>query len=373
MELFAYIDETASDNTSDPNAPPGIQLVGAGALFTEAPVGKEVIDEAIASLRSNPDLARYPKSNHNIEKEIFHASSDSPLSKASFISAISSNINGLFHSYLTDLDSERELCMQRSIEDIYRTSSRINLGAIDGLAITKLNIFVEGRKKFNQVHVDEWIERCYNNIDLYALDEIEKPQFYPDIHLNIVDKNCTGIQVCDYLLWMHLRSVKHSDNKWFDILNSNCCNLHNKSRAEYRAVYIMNKFNEEVSSYPVTFTLDVNRIDFESSVKQIQCVVDYLCKIIDSISHEHIKYLLLEYEKDKSTVSHERCYLMCKIYLRSFDTLSIPSLCQAATKSDYVNLVNAKHIAASALRGGSIQQTRELDKMCYLIRSTPRG
>lgn len=366
MELFAYIDETASDRTSGP----GIQLVGAGALFTDAPVGKEVINEAIASLRVHPDLGRYPKSKLNIEKEVFHASKDSPISKECFFKSVNSQIKGEFCCYFTDIDSQREIMSPRSIEEIYRSASRINLAAAHDLPVKKLNIFIESRREFSKSHIEQWIETSYANIDAYAYEFCTSPQYYPSTVISLTDKTNPGVQVSDYLLWMYLRRIKIQDYLWSQFLRQPLTVIETEIRGEFRGSSTLNNFNYSTFNYPYIAQVDPLVADKYLSYQLIFQLTDHLSMHISEIDHGHIEHLVNEYRKRKrnSDYSLDFYIIISKIFLRSFDTLDVPQIFNANSHEKFLNLINAKYIAACALKSGSITQTRVLDKMSVLRR-----
>ena len=199
--ITIYMDETKIMN--------GRKYLGYGALIVSEPDScNQVISDAL-SLLSNADN-KTGKDDKIIAKGYFHASSDTPNAHSAICSSILKLGNSKFVSHFldaTNYDSKQE-------NEIYDYSAFYSTFSLQRIR-EPIRIVMEQRNKLSSNAFKQAFTKKYEELLFCCYDQPFISLTFPKIEFVVSDKNNSGLQICDFLLWATGRKI-NGNSVWYD-------------------------------------------------------------------------------------------------------------------------------------------------------------
>jgi hypothetical protein len=332
MTLYFYADETEFKYNYDETT---TNAYGYGVLITRYPVEEtDVIVEALKELRQDPDIHkpdRQVRDERTIKDEYFHACEDSANAHYHLGTSIKKYIQGKFCYSYDDKSKYPYLLTYSCLEFTYRNEPIV--------------LVVEERGDFKKSHAEEWIENAYRDIERSLVRPPDSPAYFPEVKIEVMNKENAGLQVTDFILWSINRTkMKKPETKWLDILgligssrdfvSSSSFKIENKLFTG--GEYILQKDLDENFSafrYPKScFPLQDLPNNFLDLVDLYLFIEQQLLKIDCTAIPNHILHLrekLIGAVKKLNFANQEKVDYkkviqeVCSIYIRLFDTLPL--------------------------------------------------
>lgn len=202
--LYVYMDES---EFAEPN-----NYVGMGSLVSKEPISKDLIESALKNLRDDPDSHDNNMDKGTLERGFFHACTDSKNAHSHIMNEINSKNLHFFCDFYSKTGERSE--MQVHLDKI-SSSFVISILNVSSFGTEKINFFIERRatetesfyKNLKQILYDRLFEDIYESPYLKT--------YFPDISVNIVNKNEPGVQFVDFLLWT-INRKHNNDNTWYN-------------------------------------------------------------------------------------------------------------------------------------------------------------
>jgi len=202
---YVYIDES---EFAKPDARMGI-----GMLISDAPVEQALINQAIQDLGNDPDIqdsATHSQDQRTLDRNYFHACDDSKNSHSHLMNQINSSVHAEFMAdFQKDPDETPEQLLQRSF-------ANVSIRALQSRE--PVHFYIEGRGNLSEKVFEDLLSGLKIRLSLLAYDQPFIPAYYPKCTVQIVNKQCPGIQACDFLLWTVNRKV-NEDTVWYSRIN----------------------------------------------------------------------------------------------------------------------------------------------------------
>jgi hypothetical protein len=360
-ELHLFIDETVLERHD------GQRLVGAGVLATSRSVSDEIVHEALAALRDDPDrAANAPCFDPRVEaldartlaRGYFHASEDSKNARSWLSRGICKRLSGAFYCSFDVVGTAGD-------EKSFRSRSTSSLFTP---LVTRKHAFItfEERSSFRRRSADELMERIWRGLDWNSFQHFLMATFYPRLTIGVAPKQNPGLQVTDLLLWaVAQREYRAASKKtvWADR-----CGLHPLGSAhtegEHREprwlVFGVNRREYDVAydptirpSYPVeTEAILSAELDFGLAFRLFRDAVEVLRRACQEPLPAHAAHLhgglhnaVAGFARACSPTTVRE---MCRQFVRLFDTL--PLYGDATSAADWHQLLLTKRALALTLR-----------------------
>lgn len=330
--MYIYIDESTFVKN-------GEEYHGVGLFVTKEKIQEEIIDQSLNKLKNDPDIYNEktkPMDMDTINRGYFHSADDSKNAHSHLCRTISENLNGIFKYSYTKPSVESD---ERTLEEIHRLNTKIVSLIITDYS-NPIHIYIEQRTKLTQNLAERLIEDLYSSIDLSTYSHPFLSAYYPQVFVNVVDKDNPGIQVVDFILWAV--NNKYSENKksiWVKYLGLEFSNNYDQPEGDMAGGnYILNAgFQNEdnrigLNVYPHNiFPLKddyYNDVDFETLYILAEQFIHYFqgIKLPQHVTHfgdeiNNITKIL----KASKQISKEHIREVARIFIRLFDTLPIYS------------------------------------------------
>jgi hypothetical protein len=364
MKVFAYADETEfllkSANSS---------IIGSAILITEKEIDESVIASAINNLKAEQSLDK--NDLRTIKNDFFHASSDSKNAHWYLCDAINNNINGLFkYSYHNQSLAKKVT----TIESLNKRTLELAAIPLIDYKFEEITLYIEGRSKFDQKKSEAWIENLYRILEVTLHNQTSMITYFPKINIIVDDKRNPGLQVVDFVLWAHNRTL-NGDFRWLNSLKAVRRDNHRieNSPSSGGSFYLneMIEFPLERLNYPFTIPQESNHNEVIRSYVIMEQTILILSQHIDKlpITIDHFKQVLKSLAKKlikaNKSLSVQLIQEVASVYLRLFDTLPIYSNLKDEDKGGWDVLLFSKYIAALIRRTGFINSGRTIDHIAY--------
>ena len=204
MSRYLYLDETDYSKATP--------HIGYGAMATDTLLEDATIIKAMESLKKDPDRLIEPRKSQDdktIGSGYFHASEDSGNAHSHICDAINADLMGVFSSDFSNYKKTKEK------EGLYKLLAQLNsLRALESR--DKVEFFLEQREDLSEKKLRRWFAEHENNILMSIYNLPWMPTYFPDIGFHIVDKNNSGTQCVDFILWAVNRHIADRDDTWIN-------------------------------------------------------------------------------------------------------------------------------------------------------------
>lgn len=353
---YLYLDESVF---SEPHS-----YIGYGALLTEKKIDNKIIDKALKNLENDEDRfeeVNRKKDDRTLKREYFHAADDSKNAHSHLCKQINDNIQAEFSS---NFIFEEEVGDKK---DTYNLMSKLScIGIFRSLEPVK--IIFEARDDLTIDSVNRWYKKLETEVlkDIYTKPFI--PTSFPKVEFEISNKNNTGLQIVDFLLWVINRKI-NGKPKWFHRLNSVFItemkpnqNGRNWGSCDFKLNNFINGFGK---CYYKEF--DFSKIQ-DDNINNNLLVYFYIYaeKVIDFYSKnelperlKHLKTKIINLADNIMLEDNKRIEKISTLYLKLFD--SVPLIKENTTNKDKQFLLLSKKYLSLTLNNQLINGKRTKD------------
>jgi len=299
---------------------------GYGALLLDDP---NELDKIISYSLLELAEADNERDKPTLERCHFHASKDSPNAH----SAICNGINRLskFKFSATFLEAGDG---NTDIKRIFDASAFYGMLQLNYIR-EPVTIVMEQRNELNKDVFQKFFTRAYNELllDCYRLPFF--PLSFPKIEFKIADKSNSGLQLCDFLLWVSGRELR-GDKTWYDRIKSpvksRAYTANSKDYVDYSygvsGIELSERIFYETSDYNRDFERNRDEEFFWNLFVEAQEQIKVFCSNSKSEGlpehARHLKIYIEKFQKRKSNMPiYEEIEKTAELYLKLFDTIPI--------------------------------------------------
>ena len=308
-----YMDETETQNG----------YFGYGALITKK---YNEFDQIIAdsfSLLSNAEN-KNQKDEEVIKRGYFHAKEDTPNAHSAICHGVEKINNTKFTAHFLDPKVHGN-----NREELFDKSAFYSLFELNHIR-EPVTIIMENRKELNKDIFQNKFLESYNELLLCCYDQPMIPLSFPKIEFKIADKNTSGLQLCDFLLWASGRKL-WGNNVWHDRIRALFkyeAIPESKNFYEFTYFFMREKPQEvtfyEISDYDPNFGKKVSDELLWNLFVEAQALIK---SYSNNNLPEHITHLKKDIKKFCNTINNGKYINQIKetaeLYLKLFDTIPI--------------------------------------------------
>lgn len=352
-KIYAYSDEAIFYRGDS-------ELVGTGILFTEVPIEKMVIENAINKLKLDTDFD-LKKDKKTIDRFYFHGSEDSKNAHSHLCREIVKQVNGDFvYSYIN-----KTLDNKRSIEQINRLTLQLSSIQLFDEPY-EVEMIVEERSTFGKNNIEDFLNTFNRNIEAMAYSHPSFISIFPKLSIEVRNKKEYGLQVVDFMLWAMNRHMKvPSNSTWKNYLN---LKMRSESKVEddsqFGGHYYLNSpcidlDLKRMINYPYTVPLDIPKkgthiVDYYNFIEEI--IISYQ----EIQLPKHCYHLTTKLNKAirliKSNVPYKEgdIKLIASTFIQIFDTVPVYKDININDKEIWLDILYAKKLSGLLLREGKM-------------------
>lgn len=342
----------ADDTTFSKERNHGEEFIGVGCLLLGDDISQVIIDTAMNNLRNDPDIHEAKnkiRDNRTLQNGYFHAADDSPNAHSWLCTAINQDLCGNFqYSYSSLLQTTRDGAWKDCLEYIAIMATQ---------SVDPVQLFIERRSAVEPRIIRSVFEETCHQLDLGTVQYYAIPRFYPQLEITVVDKNCPGIQIVDFLLWAKNRThFAKSDMTWEGRLNftsKSAMGLSGGMLAQGNMVFKhgcrenhLNLYPKEIFPLPdISGDVHCNRL----FVILVSEVLTFLFQNADSkLNHIQKRYSVLKdnIEKNHACLTSVEIEGIASCFLCLFDMRPVYCGLGPADQTKFQRLIQARRFAA---------------------------
>lgn len=362
MVEYGYSDETEFMQSST-NAFP---TIGSGILVCTEPVTENIIKEALNNLDKDSDKNEIDLKT--LSRGYFHASEDSKNAHSHLCKTIVKHLNGYFRYSFFNLNKTTVESLPTAKERFRRLTLKVaSLGFFIDEA-KEVNLTIESRNNFLASHAKIWLEQFFDEFDRMAYEQPTFFTYYPNIHLNIVDKLNPGIQIVDFLLWSLNRANREfADLTWLNRLEMRQYTwMHDEDKFENGGIYHLKNYKLKLGrlNYPFNSEDILSEKELFHIFSAIETVLQNLFSSKLPPHVEHLKFLLSSissYLNGSTKLTEATLDKICSAFIRFFDTLPIYQELDDSDKEKWELLIKSKKLCGMLLHKHLLHSVRTAD------------
>jgi len=328
------------------------KYVGYGALFSKNSDELDlIITDALSILR---EAENKNKRDHlTLANGYFHAREDSPIAHSALCYGLRKLNNARFVSHF--LDSGKHSAGSEKIlfdASAFYSASQLSYtrDPVRIILAQRSNLSVDGFKKGFSDSYNELLRCCYEQPFI--------PLTFPKIEFEISDKKTSGIQVCDYLLWVSGRNIR-GKNDWHDrvqALFKSTAQPKSKSFIETEYAFMRSEPQKttfyDISDYDSNFERTINTEFIWSLFVNVQALIKSFCAGGSNRLPAHAVHLQTDIDNFCRVINQipplEKVRKTAELYLKLFDTL--PIINASTPKEEKPSMLFSKRFMGLLLR-----------------------